>query len=345
MAEQHGRALTSVAFATQRPNAGIDPERVQIGSRPGLDEDSPVEDQWFDPVALPDALGELTRRRDEERVVLPRLVILDQLVRLAVSSGREQLLRDDVTAALEPLLRSLALEREGDEDAGTSAALSALQTLALGETDEDPWEFFADAVETSFALTDVEVNKPRCRDKELPGGGPPEITVEFWTDRDVPSLAPYANPTHWPACSTYFAGMVPQGPPAQIVSPAGSTYYGWEAVLVERLGLFPPYDFVTPLRFTSYWAPGWTYVRTAYHLENKTPDITVDAGFIEVAKDPRAPDPTRPTRVTATKVIKFTSPDLDRWPTLACDTFWIEMAIQMAHDCACTGAGVPAPPF
>ena len=202
------------------------------------------------------------------------------------------------------------------------------------------------AVAASFALTDVEVNKPLCNDRR-PGGntGPTEITVVFWTDRTVQSLAPYANPLNWPACSSYFAGMVQQGSSLPVVPPAGTSYCGWEATLVERLALFPPYNFVTPLLFTSYWAPDWSYVRTNYRLDLATSDITVDAGFIELAKDPRPPDDTRPTRVTATKVIEFQSDDLNKWPSLACDTFWTEMAIQMANDCACTGEGVPAPPF
>ena len=348
MAEQYARALTSLSYAAHREELGLGPDDLVIGSRRGLDDDSEPEAQSFEPMLLPDALAELTRREGEAEV-LPRLVILDQLVRLARSPGRRQLTddADEVTQRLQLLLRSLAPKEGVTEDQAAAVALDALHTLAREEgMVDDPWGFFVDAVGSSFALTAVEVNKPRCNDSR-PGGdaGPTEVTVEFWTDREVSSLAHYANPLNWPACSVYFAGMVPQGPSVPVVSPTGTNYCGWEATLVERLALFPPYNFVTPLRFTSYWAPGWSYLRTAYRLEQPTADIIEDAGFIEVAKDPYANDPSRATRVTATKVIEFARPDINRWPSLACDTFWIEMAIQMAHDCACAGEGLPASPF
>jgi hypothetical protein len=334
MAKQHGRALTSVAYAAHRGLEELDP--IDIGTR-SID-DKPQE---WEPLPLSEAFGELTRREDEP-VVVPPLVILDQLVRLASSPGRARLEDDEATSSLERLVGSLVADPSLVTEEQIKDTTALLKSLPARDG-EDPWPSFAGRVTEILPLTVEEVNKPLCNDRSVPGRNDlTEITVVFWTDRKVRAMAGYVNPTNWPACSTYFAGMVRDGPSVSFAPPP---YCGWEATLVERLALFPPYDFVTPLRFTSYRTPDWTYLRTAYRLPDPTDDITEDAGFIEVATDPKAPDPARPTRVTATKVIRFRSPALQRWTHLACDTFWTEMAIQMALDCSCAPAGPPAPPF
>ena len=139
-------------------------------------------------------------------------------------------------------------------------------------------------------------------------------------------MAHWADPRSWPDCSIYFTAMEPIG----AVTPYTGSPSGWDATFKEVVD-YPGRVLETPLEFfyREDFANGM--VSSEYRLHQATADIEVDQGFMEAVADG---PPHRPTRVRSLKVIRFKDPDLQATASIACDTFWIELAMTMAMDCS-----------
>ena len=271
---------------------------------------------------------------------VPRLVKLDLVVRLAVRRPDEIELNN---GEVRLLLRSVVPGPAGRVAEQVEVAYDALRGLADAEGPDHAWDRFVLRAGTALGITTAERNKPRCNDRDqFPTKSPKaktpiqprEIAVAFESPYPVSDFVDYVDPVKWPDCSIYFKGMVPVG---ERIPFSGAGYTGWEATYWERCEAIPGRDLETPLRFVHRRANDWSFMRTSYELVDETDDILFDSGFIEVADlGPDAP-PERKTRVTATKVIDFVDKTLDEWPELACDTFWMELAINMAVGCRVGG--------
>ncbi len=67
-------------------------------------------------------------------------------------------------------------------------------------------------------------------------------------------------------------------------------------------------------------------------LEEDGSEIVVDEGALDVRRVTSGKHQGR-TRVSAKKAILFTDPLLAKWPTVACDTFWMDLVIDAAVGC------------
>jgi hypothetical protein len=70
-----------------------------------------------------------------------------------------------------------------------------------------------------------------------------------------------------------------------------------------------------------------------------TEDILVDEGALDVRRVTSGSHQGR-TRVTAKKAILFADPLLATWPTVACDTFWMDLVIDAAVGCLGPGTTI-----
>jgi hypothetical protein len=130
----------------------------------------------------------------------------------------------------------------------------------------------------------------------------------------------------------YFTDMRPIDPVKNYAGQPG----GWDATFLEVVD-YPGRVLETPLRFAYREDFANGMVSSEYSLDQATADIVVDEGFVEAVVDPT--DPNRPTRVRCLKIIRFVDPDLQATASLACDTFWIELAMTMALNCSGSGPG------
>lgn len=275
---------------------------------------------------------------------IPRLFVLDSLVRLADRRGADL----HGNAALDELLTAL-VERAGDPTVETAAsvsttrdALDAVRLLGGADSDGERWATFAQQAGPSLHLTQAEVDKPLCNDWERVHKGNSDaiaITVEFHTDAAPGDLRHFCDPTRWYECSAYQEKMTPWDGVGAISVERPN---GWRRDLYETVRFSGTRKLVTPLRFTySIQAdvdPSWVHLD--YVLLNETTDIVVDEGALDVRRVVAGKYKGR-TRVTAKKAILFVDPILREWSTIACDTFWTDMVIATAVGCPNDGGSPP----
>jgi hypothetical protein len=198
-----------------------------------------------------------------------------------------------------------------------------------------PWHVFARLAAEPLRLTQAEIDKPLCNDSEVVVKGPHEavgVTVEFHTDASPGELRHFCDPTRWHECSAYQREMTPWTDPDAI--PDEERTNGWRRDLVETVEFSPGSTLVTPLRFTytiqELDDPDWVHLD--YLLLRETEDILVDEGALDVRRIASGKHAGR-TRVSAKKAIRFEDQLRATWPTLACDTFWIDQVIGAAVRC------------
>jgi hypothetical protein len=289
-----------------------------------------------------DAIEELAAEVEGGTLRVPRLLVLDSLVRLA---GR----RGDQLGAHGPALDTLheALVRQagvpeaevGDAVVTVRRALNSAGRLSGIASGPHPWRVFARQASDALRLTQAEINKPLCNDREIVRKGPCEavgVTVEFRTDARPDELRHFCDPTRWHECSAYQHAMTPWDDPGAIDEQRSS---GWRRDLVETVEFSPGNTLVTPLRFTYTIQdaddPDWVHLD--YVLLKETSDILVDEGALDVRRITTGEQQGR-TRVSAKKAILFKNPLLAEWPTVACDTVWIDQVIGAAVGCRDAGA-------
>jgi len=300
--------------------------RVPSDSRAGLGYAAPDE-----------AIENLAAAVEDDSVRLPRLLVLDSLVRFAGRRG-DQL--GAHRAALDTLHEAL-VKQAGvpPEEVGAAVvtvrrALDSAGRLSGTASAPHPWRVFARQAAGALRLTQAEIDKPLCNDREVVKKGPHEavgVTVEFHTDTSPGELRHFCDPMRWHECSAYQRPMTPWKNRSAIDEKRSN---GWRRDLVETVEFSPGNTLVTPLRFTHTIQhaddPGWVHLD--YVLLEETPDILVDEGALDVRRITTGEQQGR-TRVSAKKAILFKNPLLAEWPTVACDTFWIDQVIGAAVGC------------
>ena len=275
------------------------------------------------------ALAQATEARTR---VVPRIAVLDMLVRLATRQGTGPF--EPGNDAMTALLQALVVEEHGPTYANIADLVEELRAAfyvaATATVTSAAWSIVQPTATRALNLSPNEEHAPRCMDEEpitVNGYEAAQISVEFTTDRSVQQMAPWADPRTWPSCSVYFTDMKPLDQVNAYAGPPG----GWDATFLEVVD-YPGRVLETPLTFfyREDFANGM--VSSEYSLAQATNDIEVDEGFVEAVADPT--DPNRPTRVRCLKIIRFTDPDLQATAAIACDTFWIELSMTMALNCA-----------
>jgi hypothetical protein len=289
-----------------------------------------------------DAIETLAAAVEEGSVRVPRLLVLDSLIRFAGRRG-DQLAAH--RAALDTLQEALVKQagvpeaEVGDAVATVRRALDSAGRLSGIASGPHPWRVFARQARDALRLTQAEIDKPLCNDREVVTKGPHEavgVTVEFHTDTSPGDLRHFCDPIRWHECSAYQHAMTPWKDPSAIDEKRSN---GWRRDLVETVEFSPGNTLVTPLRFTYTIQdandPDWVHLD--YVLLEETPDILVDEGALDVRRITPGEQQGR-TRVSAKKAILFKNPLLAEWPTVACDTFWIDQVIGAAVGCRDGGA-------
>jgi hypothetical protein len=310
----------------------------------GVDPDSRGELGYADP---DDAILALASAVEKGTLHVPRLLVLDSLVRLASRRGGSELKARD--EALNTLLRALLAEARGPEVDLAEAvpavrtALDSVASLNGMAGAPHPWQVFTQQSGPALRLTQAEVEKPVCNDREVVVKGPYKaigVTVEFFTDARPGELRNFCDPRRWHECSAYQKEMTPwtgAGARPGEDRPPG----GWRRDLLETVQLAPGKELETPLRFTHTIQdendPTWVHLD--YLLIRETKDIHVDEGALDVRRVMSGKHRGR-TRVSAIKAILFADPLLANWPTVACDTFWMDLVIDAAVGCLGPGATI-----
>jgi hypothetical protein len=284
-----------------------------------------------------DAIETLAAAVDEDRLHVPRLLVLDSLVRFAGRRGGQLAAHG---AALDTLHEAL-VRQAGVPEAEVGAAVVTVRR-ALDSAGRlsgipgrpHPWRVFAQQAADALRLTQAEIDKPLCNDREVVKKGPYEavgVTVEFHTDDSPAELRDFCDPTRWHECSAYQKAMTPWNDPSAIDEQRSN---GWRRDLVETVDFSPGNLLVTPLRFTYTIQdandPSWVHLD--YALLKETSAILVDEGALDVRRITTGEQQGR-TRVSAKKAILFKDPLLAEWPTVACDTFWIDQVVGAAVGC------------
>jgi hypothetical protein len=291
-----------------------------------------------------DAMRSLASAVEEGTLRVPRLFVLDSLVKFARRRGEDLRAND---APLDTLLRAL-VERAGvpsadvgDAVATVRGALDSVSQLSRADPASDSWAVFAGQSAGALRLTQAEIEKPQCNDtEEVVKEGRPAIgvTVEFHTDAAPGELRHFCDPTRWHECSAYQREMTPWEDPGAVSEKRPN---GWRRDLIETV-VFPGQELVTPLRFT-YSIEGETdpsWVHLDYVLLTETDDILVDEGALDVRRVATGTQQGR-TRVSAKKAILFKNSVFASWPTIACDTFWTDLVIAAAVGCPDDGGAPP----
>jgi hypothetical protein len=294
-----------------------------------------------------DAIQRLASAVEKGTLRVPRLLVLDSLVKLASRRGDELRTRE---ASLDTLLEALVVQARGLEEAEVGTALltvrGALESVAFlsgFKSTPPPWKIFVLRAGDALALSRAEVEKPLCNDAGCVKKGNLKaraLTVEFHTDASPVELRRFCDPRRWHECSGYQKKMTPWtgagAEPDEDRPPDG-----WRRDLLERVELAPGLELQTPLRFTHSIQdpknPRWVHLD--YLLIGETDDIEVDEGALDVRRVTAGKHRGR-TRVTAIKAIRFKDDELDRWTSVACDTFWMDLVIDAAVGCLRAGAAI-----
>jgi len=288
--------------------------------------------------ASPDeAIEALAAAVDEGNLRVPRLLVLDSLIRFAGRRG-DQLgaHREALDTLQEALVREAGVPdaEVGDAVVTVRRALDSAGRLSHDAPWPHPWRVFARQAGGALRLTQAEIEKPLCNDRQVVRKGTHDavgVTVEFHTDSSPSELQRFCDPTRWHECSAYQKAMVPWKDPSAIDERRPN---GWRRDLVETVEFSPGNTLVTPLRFTYSIQdaddPGWVHLD--YALLEETTAILVDEGALDVRRITAGEQEGR-TRVSAKKAILFKDPLLAEWPTVACDTFWIDQVIGAAVGC------------
>lgn len=302
-----------------------------------------------DLLAPDEALQQLAESVRRKRLAVPRLMVLNALVRLATRRGGEVFAEEN--EAMGDLLDALVQDAQPNMDMDLAGATEELRRglmrLENADTAFAAWDMFEPVATRTLALTDDERWGPRCTDElsvtSKSGVVAAQVSSEFWTDRTPEQMAGWADPQTWPDCSIYFRSMEPHPKGSTQPVPYAGPPEGWDGTFLEVVDAFLGHRLETPLRFM-YRKELPNAVWSTYELADPqgTADIVIDEGFLEARLKPNGP-PGRPTHVRTLKVIRFRDDQLQEFVTLACDTFWTEAAITMALDCSDRGGATTTP--
>jgi hypothetical protein len=299
-----------------------------------------------------DAIQRLASAVEQGTLRVPRLLVLDSLVKLASRRGDQLRTRE---AALDKLLEALVRQARGREaevgaeaEVGTAVltvrgALESVASLSDVASPPDPWKVFVLQAGDALGLSQAEIDKPRCNDAGIVKKGNLKaraLTVEFHTDASPGDLRHFCDPRRWHECSAYQKEMT-KWSGAGAKPDEDRPPDGWRRDLFETVQLAPGFELQTPLRFTHTIQdpndPSWVHLD--YALIGETEDIEVDEGALDVRRVTTGKHQGR-TRVSAIKAIRFKDDLLDDWTSIACDTFWMDLVIKAAVGCPGPGATI-----
>jgi hypothetical protein len=324
------------------------------------------------PVELETALADLAELTKKGTRQSPRLVVLERLVRAAArrgeeflaaeSSGRQGLLGALIEAAPDDAARVPNPDTAVIDVPRSLEDIDVLEGALRGNANLVPavaYRNFAASARITLALQPHETTAPSCDDSEpdRPAGGVAAnmVSAQFFSARPFADFGQWMDPTAWHGlCPWFFDSMVPLIPAAQQIAPVPNLHLGgWRQSFDETVLLVPNDPWTTCLHFTHLRSASdlHTDYRLAQHAD--APEhfpalpsgafappphpvhLIVDHGFLAAEDDPFAGAPLT-TRVTLTKITKFVDADYDKWTTLACDTFWLDLAMAMADAAATT---------
>jgi hypothetical protein len=289
------------------------------------------------------AMGALARAVDNGTLRIPRLFVLDALVKLSSRRGSLEGY-DKLDELLEALVRRAGVPTINVTDAADTVrqALDSVSQLEGGSSNLDRWSVFAAQTADVLQLTTAEVEKPSCNDGEdvkKGSQGANGVTVEFYTDATPSDLRDFCDPRLWHEHSAYQRKMSELGGSKDNEKLDNGW---WRHDLLEIVELSPEMTLETPLRFTFSIQdkdnPRWVHLD--YVLIDETKEISIDEGSLDVRLVTTGIHKGR-TRVIAKKAILFTDQLLQDWTTIACDTFWTEMVIAAAVGSSTDGGGPP----
>jgi len=323
------------------------------------------------PVELEKALADLAELTRKGTRQSPRLVVLERLVRAAArrgeeflaaeSAGRQGLLGalieavpDDVARVPNPDTAVIDAPRSLEDIDVLEGALAGNASLMPAEA----YRNFAAGARITLALQPHETTAPSCDDSEpdQPAGGVPAnmVSAQFFSTRPFADFGQWMDPNAWPGlCPWFFRSMAPLTPAAQQIAPVPNVHLGgWRQSFDETVLLDADEPWTTCLHFTHLRSA--SDLHTDYRLAQQADapahfaaaasgafapphpvHLVVDHGFLAAEDDPFAGAPLT-TRVTLTKITKFVDAEYDKWTTLACDTFWLDLAMAMADAAATT---------
>jgi hypothetical protein len=274
-----------------------------------------------------DACPVVTRAMSPPDRPVPRLLLLDTLVRLAREPAANLL---SLGEPLTQLLETLAVPDGGGPDMPpdnvADLAKNALQASAAG-VEADAWPAFAAAMALPMHLQPREVHKPICNDtndQAKNGLSAINVTVTFETDLTLDELRNgYADPANWASCNAYLSAAEKSRWRSTV-----PTDKKWVGTFLETLNLFEE-PWVTPLQFEFIQEGG--DLQANYHLLEATPYLLVDEGYIKAQSGKGGQ---YDVHVEAKKVLRLTDPILQGISSLLCFTAWMNLCIAMAEDCA-----------
>lgn len=274
----------------------------------------------------------------------PRVVVLDRLVRLAVTRRGKDLRAMGET--LDELVTLLGHEDPAGPtgvrpDVGiidkplVDAVRQGFDELANADANLlDAWPVFVKTTQAYVAYSSTEVYKPVCNDAldENARAKVPVYCVEvvFHTDKSVSAMEKFVKPQNWKKYSSCFKQMKPLGPEKKVQNPAG-----WDRDFHEKVVPFAGCNLEADLHFEFRKIKTGNKITELYcsfqllHVPAAEQLIQVDYGFMRVETDRGEPEG-RQTKLTATKAIGFNDPTMQSWPTVACDTFWLELVTRVA---------------
>jgi hypothetical protein len=309
------------------------------------------------------ALGAGTRNRTRAS---PRLVLLERLARVTSRRGEELLAiaQDPLRELLSALFDTRDVDNEGllpasgvgalpppDEDPveALTLALERIARAGPANAPADAYAILASAALHHLELRAYEMAPPACDDTTVETAeGVVERTVEaeFFSPLAFDRFADWLDPPKWPGlCSWFFRDMIELRPRKKLAMPGS-----WNAIYDEQVQLDPAVVWTTCLFFfglgneqrlsTTYRLASPADIATHFAggpVPPPAPDhplhLTVDHGVL-IAEKFGTESSENKSRLRLSKTVAFTETDLVEWVTVMCDTFWLDLAIAMAHKAA-----------
>lgn len=272
----------------------------------------------------------------------PRLVLLERLVRAASRRGDEFLAPDN--EGLRILLNALIEEggRRGDDVSDALETVERSLRMVNGINTVDAYSTFANqGNQVALQMQTHEVHAPACDDTGVytssTGITAPSVETSFYSEVPFDEFETWMDPESWPQmCPWFFTGMKLIG--TKQVGANG----GWRAIYDETVELIPGEEWVTRLRFEHKRRS--TEHRTEYRLPltgevppnaptAPTQHLIVDHGYLSAQRSDWKYEGFV-SKVTLAKTAAFADGALAKWTSIMCDTFWMDLAIAMAHTAA-----------
>ena len=324
-------------------------------------------------MTLESALNDLAALTASGQRRSPRLVVLERIVRAAArrteeflaaenAGGRQQLHGALIDAVPDDVGRVPGTDTSVIDIPERSEGILRLDEALKGNDGMEPadaYRSFATKAATVLALHAHEKAAPACDDTKVTetGGGirAREVNAMFFSDRRFTVFEKWLDPNAWHSlCPWFFRGMdALTTAPVKVPPVPGVHLGGWNQPFDERVLLALDDEWTTCLQFDHLGTT--SELITTYELAQpldapshfvEVPGggfapphplhLVVDHGFLRAEDVQDTQPPPTKARLTLSKIVWFGNPDYDEWTSLACDTFWLDLAMAMADAAATT---------